>query len=403
MKQIAFISHFSIVPADSGNRQRILTLVRAVKSLGYDVRYFFITEDDVDDELIEKHNSIFHPDFFSIIRLKKSALDMFIYKIHHYYWAILRRIRRKIGMTSGYYHSLDEVYSPYYTKELRKVTANTRFDAVFVEYVFASAAFEAFKDTPVKVLDTHDAFADRHLKFLHTPNPAKAYWFSVPPAEEVRAFRRADVVVAIQDDEAEDFRKRIGPDGPEVVTVSHFITIPESSANYEAADAVFIGSGGDANIESVTWFTEKVLPLIKEQAPAFRLHLVGSICKAVPDHKDLVKHNFLDDLADAYRFGSITINPTRIGTGINIKLLDAMACGSPTVASSFGVRGLPERFRQGVIEAGSDEPQTFADRMIELIKDTELRQRAGQRARQAAIEWNREQTTNLQAILDRIS
>jgi len=402
MKRVAFVSHHRVFPATSGNRQRILALTRAVRALGHEVTFFFITEnaekDGFDEKLLQEHQAEFGPDRFVLIDYPRSKLRKYAGRLLSF-WKT-KKFKLLFNLKGAHHSEIDGGYFGYYSEGISNHVGDTRFDVVFAEYIFTSLAFGAFNPEAVKVLDTHDSFADRHLAFMHLPDPVASYWISVAPEEEVRAFRRADVVVAIQEREAEDFRARIGSGSPDVVTVSHIATLPERVANYDSADAVFIGANTKANAVSLSWFIEQVLPHIRAEAPDFRLHVVGSICLSVQDQPGLVRHDVIDDWSEAYRLGSITINPTLLGTGINIKLLDAMAVGSPTVATRFGSRGLPQRFHKGIITTEPDDPMAFARAVLTLINDRQLRESEGRRAREAALEWNQEQMTSLARILE---
>lgn len=399
MKNVAFVCSIPLFPPSAGNRIRALNLARAIKSMGCNVTFFFITSETLSPHDLECHKNEFGEENF--IHISRSKWATYAYFMRRIGWEMLRRLRRLMRAEGGYYHAIDELYSPYYTAELRKFCKKIDFDTVFVTYAFNSAAFKAFDRSTLKVLDTHDAFADRHKKFLHTKNPTTSYWYSVPPEQEIRAFRRSDIVISIQEAEAVDFKARIGNDKPEVLTISHFITMPDRLADYERTDAVFVGSGGETNSYSVSWFIEHVIPIIVAEIPHFRLHVFGSVCKAIRDYPGIVKHDYIENLADAYQYGSITINPTLMGTGINIKLLDAMACGSPTVATDFGVRGLPERFRQGVLVTENGASEEFARQVIALATDRSYREKMGAQARDAAQRWNEEQMSILASLDDK--
>lgn len=121
----------------------------------------------------------------------------------------LRKLHRMLGRERGFYNQLDEFYYPEMGRQLRDIQRRLGIDAVIVEYAFHSRAFLGLPKGVLRILDTHDSFADRHKAFINTANKY-GYWFSVPPAVECRALRRADVVVAIQEEEEHAFRQRLG-------------------------------------------------------------------------------------------------------------------------------------------------------------------------------------------------
>lgn len=390
--KVAVISPIAVVPAYEGNSCRILNLCRALRSLGHEVVFVYpqaYRSGDVDDA---GHVAEFGPDHF--VKVTGTPLERLLYVAKRFALRARRKIRRKLGMKTGFYFSLEEFYGVGFNGKYRKLQREHGFDAVICEYIFHSAAFEAFPGSVHKILDTHDTFADRHKLFGNDD-----YWFSVPVDEQVRGFKRADVVVAIQDEEAETFKAQIGGEVPEVAVVSHFLDLSHRISDYGSADAVFLGSSYIANVRSLSYFIDRVLPLIVREMPGFRLVVAGSICKVICDHPNVEKIGFVDHVSDAYRKAQISVNPTLMGTGINIKLLDAMAAGVVTVATETGLRGLSARYRAGVVEVADNDPEAFARHVIELARSESRRADLGGSAYAAAEAWNADQMSSLARVL----
>ncbi len=151
----------------------------------------------------------------------------------------------------------------------------------------------------LRILDTHDFFADRHKAFVNTANRF-GYWFSVPPDVECKAFRRADVVVAIQEEEERSFKQRLAGEPPAVETVSHILDLGQRVEDFTSADFLFLGSGNDANVISLNSFLHNVLPLVRAARPDIRLVLAGSICGKVEDMEGVLKLGRVENLKDAF-------------------------------------------------------------------------------------------------------
>jgi polysaccharide biosynthesis protein PslH len=216
---------------------------------------------------------------------------------------------------------------------------------------------------------------------------------------ECKAFRRADVVVAIQEEEERTFRQRLGKEAPAVATVSHILDLDGRVEDLTSSDFLFLGSGNDANIISLNAFLDNVLPLIRAARPDVRLVVAGSICGKIEDREGVVKLGRVDSLKDAFTRAPLSINPIALGTGINIKLLDALAAGIPTISSRTGVRGLPERYRSGVVVVEDNDHQAFAEAILQLSASRDQREALGNKAFEDAVEWNRQQMTALGNIL----
>jgi len=389
--KIAFISAIPVVPAHEGNSSRILNLCRAVRALGHEVYFVFPQANPSDDLDREGHAIEFGPDKFVV--LSSTPLERVIYLAKRALCGVRRKVGRLMKSDMGYYFDLDEFYGTGFDRKYKDLQRQRGFDCVICEYVFHSAALEAFPKGVRKILDTHDSFADRHKQFGDAN-----YWFSVPPSEELRGFKRSDVVIAIQYEEAERFKRQINSTEPDVVVVSHMLDLTHKINDYTPSSAVFLGSGNVANISSVRYFIDQIMPRIRAEVPHFQLHLAGTICRKIEDVENVVKLGIVERVSDAFLMAPISLNPMLHGTGINIKLLDAMAAGVVTVSTQTGVRGLPDRFRSGVLAVPDDNPAEFAAQVVELLKDKPLRQAKGEAAYADAMSWNDAQKAALANI-----
>ena len=159
-------------------------------------------------------------------------------------------------------------------------------------------------------------------------------------------------------------------------------------AHPETASPVMLHVGtGDwpPNVDAVLWFLVEMFPLIKKAVPGATFVAAG---RNTPDsilerHNgcDIKIHGFVEDLSQLYADAAVFISPLRFGSGIKIKILDAMARGLPVVATSTALEGLPFVEADGVI--GCDTISAFVRETERLLSDPGLRGELGQAARQA--------------------
>jgi glycosyltransferase involved in cell wall biosynthesis len=397
---IAIVSNVPVFPTYEGNRRRILNLARTLRTLGHQTHFIFLpsrVEPDLDRAA---HAAEFGADQVHV--LSRGRLDSGLYYARRSAMRVGRRIRRAMGRADAFHLGLDEIYQSPYSRQIRSLQKRRGYDAVMVEYIFNTRAFEAFPKAVMRILDTHDSFADRHLA-VRGASSERDYWFSVSPETECRAFRRADVVLAIQDKEARSFSERLGGEPPRMATVSHIVDLSRRLDRHDAVGGAFVGSSNGANLVSIRHFLEHTLPLIVAASPQFRLHVVGGVCDHIPDDPRIVKHGFLPDLLDAYRLAPLSLNPIEAGTGINIKLLDAMAAGVGTVSTETGSRGLGPAFAGGVVTVPDRNPRAFADAVVALVGSEAARRYLGERAYAAAKAWNDHQREALSAALGAVA
>ncbi|MFK8252351.1 glycosyltransferase family 4 protein [Ancylobacter terrae] len=402
--KIALVSHIPLFPTGQGHRRRILTIIRSLRALGHDVHFILLRSRDSDDADMARHEEELGAANISVIERTLLAdfpgrlLRNLPHIARRLAMKVNRKVRQRLGVPGGYYNLLDEWYFPDFTPALAALHERFRFEAVMVEYIFFSRAFEAFPASTLRILDTHDSFADRHLSFGESANRGM-YWFSVPPSEQIRAFRRADVVIAIQEEEAENFARALGSPPPAVTTVSYAPETTARVADYAPSGAVFIGSRSQQNEEAMAYFITSVMPLVIRELPDFRLDVVGRVCEVVPDHPNIRKRGFVAEVIDAYREAPLAINPMRTGTGINIKLIDAMACGVFTLTTRTGARGLGSAFLGGVELVDDDDPAAFAERLVVYLRSEAERRDGGLRALASIEAWNRLQIDRLAELL----
>lgn len=154
------------------------------------------------------------------------------------------------------------------------------------------------------------------------------------------------------------------------------------------------------------WFYQHVWPKIVQKLPQAKLFLIGS--RITDDTLAMIHHdpsvNYLGEVADLdyyYQQTGVIIVPIFMGSGIRIKLLDAMAHGQAIVSTTVGAEGVvtPKSARSaGIILA--DNPQKFADSVIRLLTDNKLRQKNAVKALKYI--QTHYSPTKTQIILDRL-
>lgn len=111
-------------------------------------------------------------------------------------------------------------------------------------------------------------------------------------------------------------------------------------------EIVFVGNlGYFPNVDAISWFAANVLPLLSAHVPAVRLVLVGA--RPAASLQRLARRSPCIDLvgpvADVHPYlsrAAIAVVPLRAGSGQQLKVLEAMATGTPVVATSIAAAGL---------------------------------------------------------------
>jgi glycosyltransferase involved in cell wall biosynthesis len=126
------------------------------------------------------------------------------------------------------------------------------------------------------------------------------------------------------------------------------------------------------NYDAMLWFVGEVFPLILEQIPDTQLIITGDHANLpLPSSKNITLSGYVDNIKSLIASCSISIAPLLSGGGTRLKILEAMALGTPVVATSKGAEGLDATDGEQLLLA--DSPADFAECVIRLLKDESLR------------------------------
>jgi glycosyltransferase involved in cell wall biosynthesis len=153
-----------------------------------------------------------------------------------------------------------------------------------------------------------------------------------------------------------------------------------------------------SNNDAALWFAHEVWPLVRRAHPDVQLHLVGLGVGKEIEHlasldQRIVVVGAVDDLRPYREKARIFINPMRLGSGLRIKVLEAMASGLPVVSTSLGIAGIPAQ--NGVNCFVADTPELTAESIEWLLHDQALGKSMGQAAKKmVSAKYNIRSTTH---------
>ena len=130
-----------------------------------------------------------------------------------------------------------------------------------------------------------------------------------------------------------------------------------------------------ANYDAMRWFLAEVYPRVRAQVPGVSLTITGStqgVDLAGLALDDTVRlTGFVEDVRIPVAEANLCVVPIRQGGGTRLKILEAMALGTPVVATSKGAEGLDITDGKHLLLA--DEPETFARRTVAVLGNPALR------------------------------
>jgi glycosyltransferase involved in cell wall biosynthesis len=138
-----------------------------------------------------------------------------------------------------------------------------------------------------------------------------------------------------------------------------------------------------ANLEAVTDFIEHVWPLIRSSYPQARFTVTGETrgvnIGPLAAKPGVVFSGRLESVREALSSSCALVTPIRTGGGTRVKILEAMAIGTPVVASRKAAEGL--HAEDGVHLLLADSPAEWAHAVQRLFDDPALRGRIARAAR----------------------
>lgn len=142
------------------------------------------------------------------------------------------------------------------------------------------------------------------------------------------------------------------------------------------------------NRDALTYFSDEILPLLRERRSELEVHWVGRADEETRsrfrrDH-GIEMPGYVEDIRPYVRRAACYVVPIRVGGGTRLKILDAWAMGKAVVSTSQGCEGLAAEDGDNILIR--DSAEGFAEAVDRVLADPDLRRSLGGRARETAEE-----------------
>ena len=279
------------------------------------------------------------------------------------------------------------------------------YSAIHIDHLQMAQFLPADVPPNVKVvLDQHNVEHRVVKRLSETPgaNPLMRWYAGIEWKKlrdfEVAALRRADVTLAVSDTDRDAFLA-LAPDlSGKIETVpigvdTDYFTVAER--NMDADTLLSIGTmNWLPNVDGLAWFVRDVLPLVRETEPDARVLVVGA--NPAPEvvalgRRDpgIVVAGTVPDVRPYAAHCGVFIVPLRSGSGMRVKILNALAMGLPVVSTPLGAEGIAVTHGENILLA--DTPRAFADAVLSVLRDRDFGDRLGSSGRTLVTQsygWN---------------
>jgi len=270
-------------------------------------------------------------------------------KISLDYW------QHKISKTFQKPNEYNFALTDFIKKEFLNLFLAKKYDAIIINYEFWTGLIdhEAMKNT-MKIIDTHDWITLNEFYKNKKLDIGKRF------NEEIKNLSKFDKVITISKDEHLVFERflekpviNIPPSFP-----SHFNNDPDKKY-----DLIFVGSENYFNRQAMQWFFDLVFPLLP--APV-NMVVIGRISKHFEKINGVEFIEFSENLETYYHQSKIAICPMLEGTGVKIKVIEALSYGLPVVGTDRAVDGFSSKTSNGCLIGNT--PELFKDKIMTLLQ-----------------------------------
>ncbi len=228
----------------------------------------------------------------------------------------------------------------------------------------------------LKVIITHDV---RHRRVMHFMKRSldlldESEW---DVAKESEQLRKAQLLLAIHQDDADVFKKTATP--CEVLSMPMPAVCQSYASKQTPGRCLFVGSRANHNVYGLSWFLEDVWPIVLQLVGYCGLHVCGTVSDKI--HGTFPNVAFLGRVADLkseYGAAEVCLVPLLVGSGLKIKLVEALSHVRACVSTPVGVQGISEIAGKAVIVAETAED--FARSVQTILTNSDKRRWMEQQA-----------------------
>jgi glycosyltransferase involved in cell wall biosynthesis len=288
-------------------------------------------------------------------------------------------------------YNVERFYSKAFEKQIADILHKEQFDIILLEGVYLMRYIDVIRqNTATKVLlrPQNVEFVIWERLYSIETNPIKKAYLGLLARRmknfEVSNLNKADIMIPVSETDMNIFLQ-YGCVLPHtsIPTGYLFDSLPEISGDEENAVAFIGGMDWIPNREGVDWFIDQVWPKVTAKLPDAKFYLAG---RNFPDEiKQLVVKGLfvIGEVEDAKQFissKSISIVPLFAGSGMRVKIVEAMALGRAIISTSIGAESLAYTDAKDILIA--DDAESFAAAVVKVLKHKDVRTLLGHNAQQ---------------------
>ena len=288
------------------------------------------------------------------------------------------------------YH-VSRFHTKAFTQKLISVLNKDTYDIIQLEMLYMASYLDVirkYSKAPV-ILRAHNIEHKIWQRVAENcPNPFKRMYlnhlYRALKRFEIGILNKVDGVVAITPVDARNLDRL--SHSTNIISVPFGIkldTLPEKPVQPAEPSLFHIGSmNWFPNEEGIKWLITEVWPKASQRLPEVELHLAG---RYMPDWMlklkapRIIVDGEVPDVWEYMQQFSIMVVPLFSGSGIRIKIVEAMAAGKAIITTAIGAEGINYENGQHLLIA--KDARSFTDAIVKLCNDRVLRDTLSKNAR----------------------
>jgi polysaccharide biosynthesis protein PslH len=358
--KILFLSRWFPIPPNNGSKIRIYNLLQGL-SQQHDVTLLSFCDQPLPSREILEQQKICS-------------------EIHIVPWKPFdrRSPKARIGFFSPKPASLVDTHSPQMETLIRLTLEKNKFDLIIASQITMASYCSSFQGIPAIFEELElGLFYEQSLTESHPLKRIRGQlsWFKLQL--HLRHLLKAfNSITVVSEEERHLFASHLQSHSDKINVLPNSIDLKEYTnipVHRKPHHLIFSGSFTyEPNYSAMVWFVNHVFPLVLKQIPDAHLVITGDHAgKPLPSDKNITLAGYVDDIKPLIGSCDASIVPLWSGGGTRLKVLEAMAVGTPVVSTTKGAEGLSVENGQNILIA--DEPGHFAECVIRLLSQKDLR------------------------------
>lgn len=255
----------------------------------------------------------------------------------------LRALARNVS------YQISRFYHPDFEKKLKSLLHNAEWDAIILETVYMMPYFRLIREhfSGTVIMRAHNVEHIIWKRILeNSRNPIKKRYLAILQNQlrkyEFEAVAAVSATACISDVDTKYFKKHV-PDA-EIFTLPFALPYKKVEKKRREFSYRFghIGSMNWApNLEGLRYFVKAIWPEVIKNIPTAQLHLAGRHFPSnFPKSSGIFIHGEVEDAVEFMQSLDAMIVPLLSGSGVRVKIVEAMQNGVPVISTPVGAEGL---------------------------------------------------------------